>query len=276
MSAELGILYIITGPDTTEARLGGDNTHANYIGPVLDSSGWDSPELRETVDELVEGDGSVHGPSFFGRCVRQLDGMIAVDHPTTTLRQRIERLQRATRALRQDGTVLWTPSDAGSVQRMITFRRSGRTPIITGRRPRNFTITLSSERIPEFSAAELTNGSKTSGSSPSVGGNAETFPRFEITPSSDTITIKRTVPTLGGVQLEMKLSQAGINGSGTIYIDFWDRRVWQGNADPALATDRRGAIVWPTSYWWPLTVGSNTWTITGGTAQIFYRTAWSG
>lgn len=115
-------IYTVTGGDGSgEVAVINDQASANYVGSFGEEgiTGLDSPDIREAAWNLVEDDGGVHGNFFFGR--RPITLNLEVLGTTTTLRnQRLQKLKVATRALRSDGLLQWTP-DGGVAQR-INFR----------------------------------------------------------------------------------------------------------------------------------------------------------
>lgn len=145
MAIEVGIPYELIGPDGTRIVFN-DSTDADFVG-LLDGesgvTGLDSAEVRESADNIVEGDGGIHGNFFYGRRPVVLSGIIWPDPDMATVVARQEKVERATNALRADATLRWTPS--GSVRRRLLVRRQQ--PLrITQRRPKAVQIPLVSSR----------------------------------------------------------------------------------------------------------------------------------
>lgn len=73
---EQGARYVLTGPDGTRAVLN-DRSDPDFVGFLTaPPSGFDSPDVRESADVVVEGDGGVHGRFYFGRRPWTLAGLI--------------------------------------------------------------------------------------------------------------------------------------------------------------------------------------------------------
>lgn len=137
MPIQLNIPYTFVGPDGTTAVLN-DPASGNYVGILRDISGLDNPEIRESADVLVEGDGGVHGTFYMGRRPVTMEGVIMGDTPTLR-NQRMEKLERATRALRADATMTWT--ETGRAETRLLLRRSS--PMrFGGALPKSFQVGL--------------------------------------------------------------------------------------------------------------------------------------
>lgn len=120
---ELSATFVIIGPDSTRAVLN-DTTDPDYVGTFGEDgiTGLDSPEIRENAWDLVEADGGVHGNFYFGRRPVTL----TVDVLATNAQQRgaaLEKLKRATNAMRGDGTLRWTTPYGGGPNQQLSFRR---------------------------------------------------------------------------------------------------------------------------------------------------------
>lgn len=98
-----------------------DTTDADFVGFLNpESSGLDSPDIREDAADKVEDDGGVHGAFFAGRRPVVLQGAITASSATQR-NERVDKLQRASLALRGDGTLSWTMTNGQ--QASITVRR---------------------------------------------------------------------------------------------------------------------------------------------------------
>jgi hypothetical protein len=83
----------------------------NYAGMLTEVSGLDSPDVRESAEDLVEGDGGVHGNFYFGRRPITLNGRI-FGHQTARERDiRLDYVRNATLAMRSDAILSWVPRD---------------------------------------------------------------------------------------------------------------------------------------------------------------------
>lgn len=119
-ATEYNVKYTLTGPDGTVATFN-DTSDPNYVGVIAEISGFDSPEVRENADDLVQQDGGIHGDFFYGRRPVTLSGIMM--NPASAAQRNMwqEKLSRATDALRGDAVLSWTPS--GGVQQQIAVRR---------------------------------------------------------------------------------------------------------------------------------------------------------
>lgn len=120
---ETSAVYTITGPDGSRAVLN-DTTDTDYVGTFGGDgiTGLDDAEIRENAWELVEADGGVHGPFWLGR--RPFTLTIDVTGATPQQRNaRMEKVKRATNALRADGIMSWTTPNGGGPNQQLSFRR---------------------------------------------------------------------------------------------------------------------------------------------------------
>lgn len=98
-----------------------DSTDEDFVGNLSpESSGLDSPDIREDAADKVEEDGGVHGAFFAARRPVVLQGMI-IASSASQRNERVDKLQRASLALRGDGTLSWTPTGGPFVY--LTARR---------------------------------------------------------------------------------------------------------------------------------------------------------
>lgn len=117
---QFGVPYVITGPDGERAVFN-DPTDADYIGMLSDITGFDSPEVRESADNLVQADGGIHGDFFYGRRPITMSGIIPNVTSPIDRNTKMTKLERATNAMRADATIVWTP-DGGETQ-FLNVRR---------------------------------------------------------------------------------------------------------------------------------------------------------
>jgi hypothetical protein len=139
---ENGIPYVLTGPDGSRAVFN-DDTDPDFVGLLDGEKGitglLDGADVRENGMDLVEGDGGVHGAFYLGRRSGTLEGIIWPDPDMTAVNAREQKLKRATRALRADAVLSWTPT--GGTTRRLLVRRKERVAI-TARRPKEFQVQL--------------------------------------------------------------------------------------------------------------------------------------
>jgi len=98
---QFGVKYTLTGPDGTVVTFN-DFSDPNNVGTLTDISGFDSPEVRESADDLVEMDGGIHGSFFYGRRPITLSGLIHEHADAADRNMRMARLMQATNAMRDD------------------------------------------------------------------------------------------------------------------------------------------------------------------------------
>jgi hypothetical protein len=120
---ETAARFTIIGPDTTRAVLN-DDTDADYVGTFGEEgiTGLDDAEIRENAWDLVEADGGVHGNFWLGRRPVTLTIDVLADSQQQRS-ARLERIKRATNALRADGTLVWNPTNPAVPTQFLTFRR---------------------------------------------------------------------------------------------------------------------------------------------------------
>lgn len=147
--------YILIGPDGTRAVFNApaDPDFVGYLDPTNGITGLlDTADVIESFAQRVEGDGATQGNQYLGRRTGSLQGIILSDPNPTATNANVTKLKRASRAMKggSPAQLLWTP-DGGAQQVMFVYRQ-GRVAI-TGRRPKNFVLPLSSPFEYVYSAA---------------------------------------------------------------------------------------------------------------------------
>lgn len=112
--------YTLTGPDGTRAVFN-DQTDRDYVGMVQQITGLDSPDVRESADDLVQMDGGIHGDFFYGRRPITLNGIILNPGSADNRNRRMTKLMRASNAMRQDATLAWILE--GGYEQFVSVRR---------------------------------------------------------------------------------------------------------------------------------------------------------
>lgn len=172
LGVEYGAKYTLTGPDGTVAVFN-DSTDPNYVGILSpESSGLDSPDVREDAQERTEDDGGIHGNFYYGRRPVVLQGTI-IATSAVQRNERAEKLTRASNAMRSDATLKWKPAGA-TEEVQLTLRRQQPLRITKGF-TKEFQVSLvaadariySATKI-EGKAASETTGYKTSSTWSSV------------------------------------------------------------------------------------------------------------
>jgi hypothetical protein len=117
---EISVKYTLTGPDGTSVCFN-DPSDPNYVGMLTEVTGLDSPDVRESADDLVQMDGGIHGDFFYGRRPITLTGIILNPGTPDIRNARINRLSQASDAMRGDALLTWTPT--GGVAQQVAVRR---------------------------------------------------------------------------------------------------------------------------------------------------------
>lgn len=249
----------ITAPSGVDGRaevaqINGATTDTHFVGYLTDSSG--AATVRESADNVPEGHGAVHGSFYHGRFEFTLEVKLQIGATYAASFTRRDKLYRAFNAMASDGTVAWT--DSGGSARQLSFRRqqSPRGPDKEGK-----VLLAGVQADPRIysGGSEVTQAAATSLTIVNSG-NAPTPPRFTV--ASPSAGIVFTNSTTG-----QALTFSGLDGSGTLTVDFKNRTVDRGG------TNKYGKVVFPTSVWWELAPGSNSVTVTNAAAP-FHRHAW--
>jgi Phage tail protein len=136
---DLSIPYYLQNLSTGDFAVFNDPTDGNYVGVLTDISGLDSPEVRESGDDLVQADGGIHGDFFYGRRPVTLSGIILNPSSTLDRAQKVGKLTRASNCMRNDSILYWTPP--GGVIQFLYVRRQQ--PLrISGAWQKNFQLQL--------------------------------------------------------------------------------------------------------------------------------------
>lgn len=166
---QYGVKHTLIGPDGTTAVFN-DDTDPNYVGMLTETTGFDSPDVRENADDLVEMDGGLHGNFFYGRRPITMSGLSFGHESAAERNMRMTRLMQATNAMRADATLLWQ-ADGGAPTQFMTLRRQQ--PLrITGGWNKEFQIAMVAAD-PRIYSAEL--HSATVGASQASGSDGMSF-----------------------------------------------------------------------------------------------------
>jgi hypothetical protein len=148
VGVEVGVPYVIVGPDGTRAVLQ-DTADPDFVG-FLDAddgvTGLERAGVRESADLLPEADGGVHGAFLYDRLTFTLKGIIPPDSPGAAVDGwggRQDKLLRATDAMVADSALLWTPTSGVPLRALFRQQQPTR---ITGRRPKAFLVAGALER----------------------------------------------------------------------------------------------------------------------------------
>lgn len=135
---EVGIRYDITGSDGTRVSFN-DPADRDFTGYLEAVTGLDGPDVRESSELYVQGDGGIHSDFYYGRRPITLSGTFDTSAFGTLRNQKITRLLRATNAMREDATLSWTATGGLPVE--VRVRRQN-SPRVTGGRVKQFQISL--------------------------------------------------------------------------------------------------------------------------------------
>lgn len=109
-AVETGAIYRLTDVNETVVAVFNDPTDPDYVGMLTDVTGLDSPDVRESAEELVQADGGTHGSFYLGRRPIVLTGKIFGHSSVRERALRMDRAKRASLALRGDSVLSWKPS----------------------------------------------------------------------------------------------------------------------------------------------------------------------
>lgn len=295
---ELSIAYEIIGPDGTRVVLGNgdpatvDPDWIGYLDPENGISGLlDGADIEENVDSVVAGDGGLQGPNFRGRRQGTIQGVIAPNASTQLAETYIQKLKRASAALRGDALLRWTPTSDG-IQRRMRLRRQSK-PAFAGRRPKTFQLVMTSPDALVLAATESNTNLDPAGGAGEIGyvdpipdpivsdlnvsaqqsvtnqGDQPTWPHFRIAgPITNPILLNNTT----GKRIELAYQ--------LLAGEFLDIYPETGQVLLGGSADRYSAFQFATSEWWQLAPGPNDIRLlsaafaAGAGAIIYWRHAW--
>lgn len=82
-----------------------------YAGMLTEVAGLDSPDIRESAEDLVEADGGIHGNFYFGRRPVTLNGSLFGHASASERDAKLDLIRNATMAMRSDTVLSWVPRD---------------------------------------------------------------------------------------------------------------------------------------------------------------------
>lgn len=261
MSIDLMSTVTITAPAASDGRgevaVLNDSASGNFVGLLFDASGFDGPPVRTSQDLIPEGHGATFGSFWHGPRSLTLEILLSRASSWANSMTRRDKLYRATNAMAANGTIVYT--ETGGSARLINFRREQppRGPDKDGK------VLLS------FVAADprIYANTATTGSSPTTNaGTMSSPPTFTLTPTGGDVVITNTTTsqaltlTVGG--------GTGVSTGSAVTVDFGQRTVTQ-------STRKDAAVQFPSSVWWEVVPGSNSWTVTNASSvSISVRSAW--
>lgn len=259
-----GAIYSLTGPaPQSVVAVFNDPTDPNYVGMLSDITGLDSPDVRESADDLAAADGGVHGDFYFGR--RPIVLTVEVfGHATAAERDaRIDRAMRASKALRGDSILSWINSPAASNVQMQTWVRRQQPVRAVGGWTKQIQIPLVSQYAQLVSTALHTASGAGTVTVENIGSDYS-FPILRVAGAAvnPTITVGSTV-----------LRTTGLTINVGQYVDFDTANhtaTWQDGTSANRYIDWAGTS-------WPVLApaGLTDFQLSAGTLTVTWRDAWT-
>lgn len=259
----------ITAPSASdgmgEVAVLNDKTSGNFVGYLSKVSGFGGPGIRSSMDDIPEGHGAVFGSFYRSHRSFTFEVTLSIAASHALSDARYNKLVRAWNALAGDGSIVWTDTD-GTAKRIL-FRQEQPVgdPDETGH---TLLAGVSASGRVEANTA-------TTGTSPNTNaGNAPAPPTFTFTPSGNgTVILTNTTAGLGNPAVTINVGTGGVSTGSAVTVNFEERSVTQGG------TRKDYAVSFPSSTWWDVIPGANTWTRTGTAtisvaASISFRSAW--
>lgn len=185
MQTEIGASMYVCDPSQTYYASFNTPSDPNFVGYNSDITGFDSPEVRENASNTNAGDGGHHGPFWHGRRPFTVSGMIVPTTPVLARSAAQTKIDNVlNRCLRQDGYLVYTPSDG--ISRYLLIRKQQPHRITSGQSAvqKNYQISGVS-RDYRFYTSGSPNAVSDTGSSPSLdatnGGDYDAPARYTIT-----------------------------------------------------------------------------------------------
>jgi Siphovirus-type tail component, C-terminal domain len=269
--AEVGIPYILVGPDGTRAVLN-DPADVDFIGYLNGENGitglLDGAAVRESAVDKVDQDGGVHGLFWRGRRVGTLQGMLRADSSIAVVLSAEQRLKLASRGLRADCQLRYTPTGTAHERRLLLRRTA---PVsITGRWPKQFQVALAAadHRVTSTEEESVTIAGGATGEAQNLGDEWAAW--------RAALTGPLTNPRIVNVDLSSQMVQFDVTlGAGDqLWIDQARKTIRTG-----AGADAYSALHFATSTWWELAPASTstiglTRDAGAGTLQFMWRHAW--
>jgi hypothetical protein len=243
---QFGVKYVLVAPDGSRAVFN-DPGDADYVGWLTDVVGLDSPEVRESADDLIGDDGGVHGEFFYGRRPIVLTGNIESRPSNAERNVRMTRLQRASNATRINATLSWAPE--GGVEQIVAVRRQQ--PLrITGGYLKAFQLALVSAN-PRIYSAEIKQHIYAANDHDDIvanDGSMRTPPIIRVNGPATAIEIHNH--TTG--EFIVFATAFALTAGQYVDIDFENRTVTKNDG-----TNQFGQLQFASTTWWELVPGDN-------------------
>lgn len=283
-SVERGAIYTLTNPTNGAVAVFNDPTSANYVGMVTEISGLDSPDIRESAEELAQADGGTHGWFWAGRRPMTLTCSVFNFSTIRDRETRIDRAKRASLALRADSTLSWIPSPEARVSNpsyieMFTLvRRQG--PVReSGGWIKEFQIPL----VSEFAAIYSTTLNSVSGGGGAsvTGENRGSWSAYPILRIAGPTSVSN--PTITHTQSGAVIRTTGsllVASGETVEIDTLNHTATFTTGaratNPVTVGNANSFINFSTTVWPTMETGNSTFVLNGttGTLTVLWRHTW--
>lgn len=262
-----GAPYTITGPTGVVAVLN-DTTSSDYVGMISDITGLDSPDIRESAEDLVQADGGQHGYFYFGRRPIVITVQVFGHADALTRDTRLDKIARATNAMKADAILSWTNQPSASYLPMQTWVRRQQPIRVSGGWTKEVQIPLVSQYAPLFGQTLRTSA----GAGPLVVENRGSYPAYPVVRvTAVTTSVNPTIAVTGVGGGTLITTGLTITAGNWVEFDMLNH----------TAVDQAGAsqnskVDWGNTATWPyLATGNNTITLTGGgTMTVTWRDTW--
>lgn len=276
-AVETGAIYTLTNTTNGAVAVFNDPTSPNYVGMLADVTGLDSPDVRESAEELAQADGGTHGYFFFGRRPITLNGRI-FGHANIRDREiRMDRARRASMAIRNDATLSWIPSPTAQlgnptylemftlVRRQGPFRESGAWA-------KDFQISLVSEFAHIYSTTQFTLSA--AGGATIVAENRGSWPAYPVFRVTGTSAMNPTISNLTSGAVVRTTGSLIVAAGETLEIDTLNHTATftsgARNGQSANSFINFATTVWPT-----MNTGNNSFQLSGtGNLTVIWRHTW--
>jgi hypothetical protein len=234
----------------------------NYVGDLWEVSGLGGASVRSSLDPLVEDHGAVFGSFYYGPRSFTLKPRMKRSTTYALSDARYDKLCRAWDAMHSDGTITWPDTDG--VTKRLSFRRE-QSPSDPDAEGYVLLAGIAADPL-------IYNNTPQTGSSPKTNaGNASSYPTFTLTPTGGDVVLTNTTAGLGSpaVTLTEGAVGVGVSTGSAVTVDFAAKTVTQGG------TRKDYAVQFPSSLWWAIAPGANTWSVTNASSvSISFRDAW--
>lgn len=224
MSQIVGIKYTLTVG--TNVVTFNDDADPNFAGYLSSITGLDSPEVRESADDLVEADGGQHGNFYFARRPVVLEGVLPGISPTVMETQQNKIKRAALNMLRQDGVLSWIPPSGGETRQIrVRLQQPLR---FSELRPKRFLLALVSAQhyIEGTTVISATSGTAILGSGniatltiPNTG-EADAYPVLSVTLGTGTDVPAAIGFLIDGEGTFTSLQTLGMGLSGGVVVNY--------------------------------------------------------